>query len=339
MRETDEHSPCQQPAPPPYCYVVFSDIPSLALLSCNATSSEYKSLPNVSVAFRTLANMRLPFCKSEKKSLTDYAIYVSTLSMRRHSVRYNRAEYAEYLRSPTWKAIRKTVLDSSPMCLKCGKRLAKELHHLIYRRDVEDVRIMSDILPLCRECHQLVTDAIRMRLIPNPGRVKRSPKAIEKARRATLGIVKATVSRERSKRSKYDTLTDAEIQEVLCLPICFQNRIRGILKLSTIDNLAGYRQTGIRIARVRHLLKICRKEHSFQDYSKNILHVRKNVPQMWKQYQDSKSLVSEVQQISKNEPVCAQKHARASTVGSIDSTVPKQEMAAEVTTQAAPRGG
>lgn len=65
--------------------------------------------------------------------------------------------YREYLRSPHWKEFRQRYRESDlpQRCLGC-KDPAYELHHVDYSRlGCEE---LTDVIPLCRGCHQRVHD-------------------------------------------------------------------------------------------------------------------------------------------------------------------------------------
>lgn len=81
-----------------------------------------------------------------------------------HRVRYNSREYREeYLKSEHWKTLRGYIVKSGVMCFKCQQKPATDAHHLRYR-NIVDVKI-SDLVPLCRPCHELVEEAKDVGLI------------------------------------------------------------------------------------------------------------------------------------------------------------------------------
>lgn len=76
----------------------------------------------------------------------------------KHKVKYTRKEYREeYLKSEEWINLRTLVMSTDPDCQCCGKK-AHDAHHLVYR-NIVDVRI-SDLLPVCRSCHEELHNAI-----------------------------------------------------------------------------------------------------------------------------------------------------------------------------------
>lgn len=56
-----------------------------------------------------------------------------------------------YLKSDHWKQLRENKLKSSPICEKCKRRKAVDVHHLNYRQ-LFDVGL-DDLQSLCRPCH------------------------------------------------------------------------------------------------------------------------------------------------------------------------------------------
>ena len=79
-------------------------------------------------------------------------------------VRMSRHEYrSEYLQSEEWKRLRSIVMDTKPVCQLCRQEQAFDVHHCNYRHLV-DV-LVSDLIPLCRRCHNLVHAAIDFGII------------------------------------------------------------------------------------------------------------------------------------------------------------------------------
>lgn len=66
-----------------------------------------------------------------------------------------RMPYKDYLQTDHWKRIRRKKLDQAePQCEKCGGTRDLQVHHIRYdRRGAEDLE-MSDLIVLCRPCHQ-----------------------------------------------------------------------------------------------------------------------------------------------------------------------------------------
>ena len=89
--------------------------------------------------------------------------------MSEYKVKYNRHEYrTEYLRSDEWKALRNQVMNLHCVCECCGDK-ATDVHHMVYRNLV-DIKV-TDLLPVCRECHNLKHKAIDDKYIPKDGDV------------------------------------------------------------------------------------------------------------------------------------------------------------------------
>lgn len=77
----------------------------------------------------------------------------------KYKVKYTQKEYREeYLNSDEWKNLRNTILSAQPACQCCGN-LATDVHHMVYR-NIVDVKI-SDLLPVCRSCHNELHVAIK----------------------------------------------------------------------------------------------------------------------------------------------------------------------------------
>jgi 5-methylcytosine-specific restriction endonuclease McrA len=64
-----------------------------------------------------------------------------------------RDHYHEYLRSPTWRAIRNGALKNAFFrCERCGRADALEVHHVTYARLGGD-ELLEDLEVLCETCH------------------------------------------------------------------------------------------------------------------------------------------------------------------------------------------
>ncbi len=72
--------------------------------------------------------------------------------------RMTKAQYADYLRTPGWKAKRKAALwRGGDHCALCASRSGLDVHHNSYERVwVEwQKEVASDLVVLCRNCHSL----------------------------------------------------------------------------------------------------------------------------------------------------------------------------------------
>ncbi len=62
-------------------------------------------------------------------------------------------QYAEYLASPEWQAIRNKAIDAAGgICIYCRVRPAIQVHHETYERVGHEV--VEDLSAVCIECHQ-----------------------------------------------------------------------------------------------------------------------------------------------------------------------------------------
>ena len=72
---------------------------------------------------------------------------------RRNGHKWTRRSYADYLKSSHWKAFRaKALKHYASKCYLCGCECRPELHHNDYSRLGGE--LISDVIPLCRDCHQ-----------------------------------------------------------------------------------------------------------------------------------------------------------------------------------------
>lgn len=68
--------------------------------------------------------------------------------------------YAEYLQTEHWRQVRERAFVHHGMrCGVCMKTHGLEIHHIEYDRLGDE--LMTDVVPLCREHHQLQHDLLR----------------------------------------------------------------------------------------------------------------------------------------------------------------------------------
>lgn len=114
------------------------------------------------------------------------------------------AEYAEYLRSNHWRAVRRRYQASKLpwRCYICGADKRLDLHHKTYKRFGNEN--LHDLIPLCRPCHNLVHLAVR-----NGAPLWSATKAVKRTGKVTLLPddprldPDASAARAYSKRNKF----------------------------------------------------------------------------------------------------------------------------------------
>ena len=76
---------------------------------------------------------------------------------------WSKQSYQDYLQSEHWTQFREQALAHyGSKCYICGDDdTAVEVHHNTYERLGGE--LMSDVIPLCRDCHQGVTDMLKAR--------------------------------------------------------------------------------------------------------------------------------------------------------------------------------
>lgn len=176
-------------------------------------------------------------------------------------VKYTRNEYRkEYLNSDEWKNLRDQVIASKPNCQCCHKFLAHDVHHLVYRNLV-DVKV-SDILPVCRSCHNLIHRAI------NDGFISQREDQVDAIREQTINILnnqeyknfclwakqKHFLQEEELKLLHDDRVTSWAIR-----------RISGLVKRKLdYDTVKEVKFTGRQIIKIRKILEtsLWRRNHS-----------------------------------------------------------------------------
>ena len=90
--------------------------------------------------------------------------------MELHPVKFGRKGYRkEYLKSEEWGILREKILRKCDYkCEKCGNR-AGDVHHMDYRiLGIPGLATKDFLIALCRPCHDLVEEAVRIELIPSP---------------------------------------------------------------------------------------------------------------------------------------------------------------------------
>ena len=64
------------------------------------------------------------------------------------------ASYSAYLNSELWAAIRAKVLESQPICFKCAKKKATQVHHRCYDKATMRGENLNSLTALCGACHR-----------------------------------------------------------------------------------------------------------------------------------------------------------------------------------------
>ncbi len=167
------------------------------------------------------------------------------------AVRLNREEYrTEFLSSPEWLELRELVMSTKPKCSICENR-AKDLHHLIYRKNVYDTKI-TDLIPLCRGCHTMVHDAIKARLIMSPSS---DLNMLTKIKSQTLRLTAERLSNHRSWKLRRRELGVELFNRIMLsgAPNAI-GRSRGILKCTQENFRASLVTTNNRADKINRML-------------------------------------------------------------------------------------
>jgi hypothetical protein len=169
--------------------------------------------------------------------------------MKSHKVKYNRQEYREeYLKSDEWKSLRNIVMNSKPLCQCCSKT-ASDVHHLVYRNLV-DIKI-TDLLPVCRSCHDTIHKAIDCQYI------SQNPNDIDSIRENTLGILNDEKYNEW--KEWYNTkhyISDDEIKIISELQSFVIKKISALARKNIwYNNLSEIKFTGSQILKIRKIIE------------------------------------------------------------------------------------
>ena len=66
-----------------------------------------------------------------------------------------RSHYNNYLKTSYWAQVRRMVLLRDDFtCQDCQQKRLLEIHHKTYRHAGSEKRNLSDLVTLCRACHQ-----------------------------------------------------------------------------------------------------------------------------------------------------------------------------------------
>lgn len=171
-------------------------------------------------------------------------------------VKLNKKEYRDYLDSLHWKNLRATILGGKPSCQVCQEKEAKDVHHMVYR-NIVDIKV-TDLLPVCRDCHKIIHQAIRDNYI------SQRPEKIDKIREKTLGILSDEKYAKYHKwlgdkhfldKGLIDDIVGTQHKTTFLI-----RRISGILKKHVwFDNLHEFKFTGRQIEKIRRILDLVKK--------------------------------------------------------------------------------
>lgn len=167
-----------------------------------------------------------------------------------YNVKYTRKEYREeYLNSEEWISLRNTILNSEPNCQCCFKK-ANDVHHMVYRNLV-DIKI-TDLIPVCRNCHNLIHEAIRDKWI------SQDVKDLELIKSKTLNInndEKYKNFREFLENKHF--LSPVEIQAIKNLQGFILQKISGLVKRNVWhDKISGMKFSGRQILQIRSIIDL-----------------------------------------------------------------------------------
>ena len=189
-----------------------------------------------------------------------------------HKVKYTRKEYREeYLQSEEWKTLRKTIMDAGPNCQCCDQK-ATDVHHLVYR-NIVDIKI-TDLLPVCRKCHDLIHQAIR------DGWISQEIKDLENIKQKTLNIKNDEHYKEYAKWLSSKHVLDKEDRDaILYLQGFVIQKISALVRKNVWhDKLEEMRFTGRQILSIKKIIQVAkfRREHKIDRRRKTILRPRKH---------------------------------------------------------------
>lgn len=163
VRSTDAaHESKRRKSPLVILWHVLASGQTLGLLLSNSTALIMLELPSRGQVWETSMSVDTPL--SEKKESYDGQEH--PLAGTRYAPTQPRTErknvmnYATYLLSPEWRAIRQVKLkETSHKCEGCSNVSHLQIHHLTYKRIGHER--MSDLMVLCDKCHAQVHEMWR----------------------------------------------------------------------------------------------------------------------------------------------------------------------------------
>lgn len=171
-------------------------------------------------------------------------------------IKLNRKEYREeYLRSDQWKSLRQIIIGTKPQCVRCETRQATDVHHMAYRDNIYLTRV-SELIPLCRHCHNTVHRAIRFRMIGDPS-ARSSLENLFKTKKQTISITDKAVSAEQSRRQTKVIIPVKLADEIRNADSMVRKRCLSVLKCP-LDYIELMTFTNYRLDRVRGILSYCK---------------------------------------------------------------------------------
>lgn len=188
-----------------------------------------------------------------------------------HKVKYTRKEYREeYLQSEEWKSLRQIIMNAGPDCQCCDQK-ATDVHHLVYR-NIVDIKI-TDLLPVCRKCHDLIHQAIR------DGWISQEIKDLENIKQKTLNIKTDEQYKEHAKWLSDKHVLDKEDRDaILYLQGFVIQKISALVRRNVWhDKLEEMKFTGRQILSIKEIIKVAkyRRVHKIDKRCKSILKPKK----------------------------------------------------------------
>lgn len=189
--------------------------------------------------------------------------------MIKYKVKYNRHEYREeYLKSDEWKTLRSQVLDTKPLCQCCQKNIASDVHHMVYR-NIVDVKI-TDLLPVCRGCHEYIHTAI------DDGYISQDVRDLDIIKIKTLNIINDEEYKNYNTwlRTKHH-LSSKEIHSITKAQTFVIRKISGIMRKNIwYDVLPEMKFTGRQIEAIRKVIQLAVYRNEKKNSPKSIIPVK-----------------------------------------------------------------
>lgn len=162
-----------------------------------------------------------------------------------HKVKYTRQEYREeYLRSDEWKVLRAKVMLPGARCFKCTVRSATDPHHMRYR-SIVDVR-PSDLVPLCRDCHEFVESAKKRGFLPK-----------EHSREQLLAVTPESIQKIINAKRRKTVFARELVETMPSMTPLGRRLIMGILKIPlprNLEELVGLKVIEGNLAEIRRII-------------------------------------------------------------------------------------
>ena len=136
-----------------------------------------------------------------------------------YNIHYSRHEYREeYLKTEEWRTKSRFILERDPICRICEKEKSCDAHHIHYK-NIPFENLDTDIVGLCRKCHNRIHRHKQLTNLSNFGTLKRI---------FLESLIEIRIS-------------DENYKNLELMPISIQEKITKLFNKEKIQQLVGYK--------------------------------------------------------------------------------------------------